>query len=101
MKAQPFSAHDRSTIIAELASTGRWQGNRGGCTVRLVRYHSLCGEKVQYAVSIQHRWISDQAGTVNEALDDLNELIPQRPAGSPGRRRWNPMAKYRQKFGSF
>ena len=75
---------------------------RSGCPVRFVRYRTLNGERVQYAVRLQNAWISDQAATVAEAIEELNKLISQRrPAGSHGKRRWNPpvYSKFRQKFG--
>lgn len=111
MKTEPFSPHDRSTIIAKLQESGQWEGIRGGCPVRFVRYHAAAGETIQYAVQVSPTpapislhvpagtWVSDQAATVAEAIEECNKLIKGRPARSRGNRRWSPNAGYWQKFG--
>jgi len=68
--------------------------------VRFVRYQGPFGQKIQYAVCVAGKWISDQAVTVAEAIEECNKLIKGRPAESRGNRRWSPIySKFRQKFG--
>lgn len=77
MKQEPISAHDRAMIIQRLASRDReWQGIRMGCRIRLVRFRTPQGERIEYAVQIKISiWVNGNADTVHGALDECSDAI--------------------------
>jgi hypothetical protein len=77
MRYEPLSPHDRSSIIAQVASTGEWDGTRSGARIRLVRWCCNGRRQVDYAVKPgpRHGWQSGCAGTVGAAIQEVNEIV--------------------------
>lgn len=76
MREAPLSPHDRSTIIAQLAKTGQWEGTRAGHPIRVLRYRVKGGsEVIEYAVKVGFTWRDGRGATVADALEEINNII--------------------------
>lgn len=91
MRIDPVTLTDRSSIIKALAEKKEWQGTRSGYPIRLVRFHSPTGERIEFCVKLRGAWVNDRrAAKVHDALDQINALIladkthrPDRPIPRP------------------
>jgi hypothetical protein len=75
MKTDPISVHERSLIIRHLARYGNWRAKRRGAKVRLARFETLWGTRIQYWVVIRHKSFAGPASTVYEAVEEVNQII--------------------------
>ena len=106
MKLDAISNHEQALIIQQLANTGNWQAARMGAVVRMVRYQSPVGCVVQWSVRIGKMTVSQQAGTVAEAVREVNGIIrgrqmgsaPNRHSGSVENKERNDHSKRRQRL---
>ena len=72
----PITIHEHQTIIRQLALRGKWQTQRNGAHVDM----ALLGKWIHYSVTIaRHKVISARAGSVLEAVADINRIILSRP----------------------
>lgn len=81
MKIDPISNHERAYIIAQLARTGKWAAKRMGAEVRIVRFKSESGNRIQYAIRLKSAWVHGQEPTAARAIAAVNETL----IGSPRR----------------
>lgn len=86
MKTEPISTHERTLIIRQLASTGKWIANRGGAKVEIARIKTPTGNQIHYSVTMDHVVVTDRAITVKDAVDAANQIIRGRaPIPASGR----------------
>jgi hypothetical protein len=79
MKISPISTIERALIIRQLAQHGKWEGTRFGAHIRLFRYKTAAGNKVQYVVGRGPLNVAGEAQNVGNAIRDINSLISGRP----------------------
>lgn len=93
-------ARRRALIIGKFSKQGHWKGKRGRMTITLdlVDTPTLANERVQFKCSIFREHMTGMAGTVQEAIDKLEEVyrdrmnqVAARPE-KPKRKRKEPIA---------
>ena len=79
MKIDPISNLDRAFIIRHLHDRCNWEGQRRGYDVRIVRFATRAGQRVQWSASKGTFIVAGEANTVGDAVRDINDLIIGRP----------------------
>ena len=75
MNVDPISNHERSTILAQIESHGKWRARRGIALISLIRFPSPSGITILYSVQIGHRIVTARAGTVDTAIRLSNGVV--------------------------
>lgn len=75
MRAQPFSKADTGRIVPVLKAGKVWQGSRQGLRIRLYRVQRAEGPRIEAQICKAREWRTLGAGTVAEALDELNQQL--------------------------
>jgi hypothetical protein len=77
MKLDPIPNCERQRIIRQVAAGQEWHGTRFGRRIRIRRQAQLplTGETVSWSVCLHRRWRGGTAGTVTDAVNQVNAFI--------------------------